>query len=687
MHSLASTLDPVAPGCIVEYLHSGQPLLGWVVEAQPSRVRLININKREMKLPHSRLLPWPGPCYQQDASRQDMLDILEKHAVRRETLAEQVQPLEIWELAQGELSQASADWFAHLLWSDPDVDHIAAMGRGLLRAKTHFKFTPPSFEIYPEETVQARLDMQEANRRTELLVGHGSAFFKALWDLYARGGGKGLPELPDEVAAELRQLLLTRISEPEDRESEKVWKQLRRGLPDDPHLALHLAQAWDLLPRHHNYLLDRADYDFDPGWAEAHQDEIARIRDLFESDHHPPLDLPLVSIDSATTLDIDDAFHVRTSAEGGYTLTLALACPVLHWPFGSELDQAVAHRATSLYLPEGTSHMLPESLGIDLYSLLAGQDRPALLLQADFDAQGALLHYAFSQSWVRIARNLTYDQVEEELKRPAPEDEIALAMELARKLRAARIQKGAVVIDQPDPAIELEERGGATRVAILDKPDTPLSAMLVSELMILANTVAATWACEQDIPMLFRTQAIALSKSSAGVWTSPQDIYKIVREMSSTCLEPRPRPHASLAAQAYTPVTSPLRRYTDFVNVAQIVRVLDTGIPRWNRDHLETMASSLSARMELVGQVQRFRPRYWKLVHFKQRHKERTWSGVVVDEAGNLVTLALPREQILLRAPRRLFGDKLYPGQRFSVRLAGIDPLNNEIKIVEAWEE
>ncbi|MFW6243835.1 MAG: ribonuclease II, partial [Desulfovibrionales bacterium] len=230
MHSLASTLEHVAPGCIVEYLHSGQPLLGWIVEAQPSRVRLININKREMKLPHSRLLPWPGPCCRPDASRQDMLDIMERHAERRETLAGQIQPLEIWELAQGELSQATADWFANLLWSDPDVDQIAAMGRALLRAKTHFKFSPPSFEVYPEETVQARLDMQEANRHAEMLVGHGTAFFKALWERYTKGGGKCLPELPKEVAAELRELLLTRISKPEDKESEKVWKQLRRGL-------------------------------------------------------------------------------------------------------------------------------------------------------------------------------------------------------------------------------------------------------------------------------------------------------------------------------------------------------------------------------------------------------------------------------------------------------------------------
>ncbi len=40
-----------------------------------------------------------------------------------------------------------------------------------------------------------------------------------------------------------------------------------------------------------------------------------------------------------------------------------------------------------------------------------------------------------------------------------------------------------------------------------------------------------------------------------------------------------------------------------------------------------------------------------------------------------------------LKAPRKIFGDKIRLGQRFAIRIGKVDPLNNEIKIVEAWEE
>ena len=99
---------------------------------------------------------------------------------------------------------------------------------------------------------------------------------------------------------------------------------------------------------------------------------------------------PWVSVDSASTRDVDDAFcFART--EQGYQVSLALACPALLWEFGSELDRSVAQRASSVYLPEGVSHMLPESLGTDLFSLLEKQPRPALLLDLELDERGALL--------------------------------------------------------------------------------------------------------------------------------------------------------------------------------------------------------------------------------------------------------------------------------------------------------
>jgi len=81
------------------------------------------------------------------------------------------------------------------------------------------------------------------------------------------------------------------------------------------------------------------------------------------------------------------------------------------------------------------------------------------------------------------------------------------------------------------------------------------------------------------------------------------------------------------------------------------------------------------------------RPRYWKYEYFRQNHKKMRWSGVIVDPGSVLVTIALPDMQMFLKAPRKIFGDKIRLGQRFAIRIGKVDPLANEIKIAEAWEE
>ena len=50
-----------APGCIVEYFESNTPQIGMVTEEARGRLRLLLPNRRETKLPSSRILPWTGP--------------------------------------------------------------------------------------------------------------------------------------------------------------------------------------------------------------------------------------------------------------------------------------------------------------------------------------------------------------------------------------------------------------------------------------------------------------------------------------------------------------------------------------------------------------------------------------------------------------------------------------------------
>jgi exoribonuclease-2 len=678
-----STTLSLQPGCIMEFLQDNQPVTAWVLDVQGPRLRVFTSGQRELKLPMSRALPWIGPQYAAGSSRQEMLDLLRTHNGRRERLAEAVDALEIWDLAQGELDEATIDWFASLIFEDPTPDETAALGRKLLQTKTHFKFSPPSFEIYAQETVERRQEELRKAQERERLVGFGQVFLRGLWDIACRRKN-ALPQPDDEQSERIRTLLMTRLCNPDDRESEALWKTMSQGLPEDPHLPLYLARAWGLVPPHFNFHLCRAQYDWEPDWAAPFAEAVAAQRSRVLAARQEPT-AEIVTIDSATTQDIDDGFDL-TRDDQGFRLRLALACPCLEWEFGSPLDRAVQHRFSSLYLPEGTSHMLPEDLGTRFFSLNAGEDHPALVITFDLDPEGALRSSTPEIAWVRVAANLTYTGVEKEIESASP-GMLHHARDLAHLLRQARIREHAVIMDQPDPRVVLKGEPDNPALEIVQTESTPEAQMIVSEFMILANKAMGSWGLETGTALLYRTQNITLPAESAGVWTEPTDIYRIINNMGPSILECEPRRHATIGAKAYAPVTSPLRRYSDFINMAQVTARL-TGQGRLlDQAELESLLPLLSSRAELVGQVQRMRPRYWKYEYFRQNHKKMRWSGVIVDPGSALVTIALPDLQLFLKAPRKIFGDKIRLGQIFSIRIGKVDPLNNEIRIVEAWEE
>ncbi len=690
-------------GCVVEFMHGNKPQLAWVLEEQSGKYRLLTLNKREVKLQTARLLSWSGPQYNGEFSRQEILSTLAKHQQDREELEQSIDPLEIWELAQGEVPKASVEWFAELLWEKSearDVEKLAAIGRAMLNCKTHFKFQPPDFEIFPEEKVEARLAEKKAAEERERIVSEGKRLFHELWSV--RCGKAKSFDTPREadIAEGLEDLLLLRIANPDDSTSAALWSSCAMGLPPDPHMPLLLAMTWGIVPEHHNYLLDQAGYASGDSWSAEYADETASIAAACAKAQQAPLDTPFVSIDSESTRDIDDAFYIRESGDeqNGWQVQIALACPALFLVSESRLGKAVAARATSLYLPEGDSHMMPEALGTGLFSLVQGEVRPSLVLDITLDSQGELRTCEPRVSWISIKANLAYTAVENlfcgDGSAPEPdaavleqERQLRLALQLSDLLRETRLKRGAVIIEREDPRLTLKGEGAQTEVLIEAKEQCPMSMGLISELMILANSALAIWGESRDVPLYLRTQAVSLPKDSAGVWREPADVHRIVKVLGSSILETVTRPHASLGVRAYSPITSPLRRYPDFVNQEQVVSFLQQGAPKYDRQTLTEMLPSLNARLEAVGRAQRFRPRYWKLLYFKMNCKKRLFDGVVVEENQTFVTVALPLEQLLVRGPRNMFSEKLYPGQRLKLRLGRIDPLNNEIHVLEALEE
>lgn len=676
-------LSSIRPGSVVEFMQGDQPQLAFVLDEQSGKARLWTINKREMKMPAARLLPWIGPEYSPDASRQEIQDTLNRHQENRGAIQAGLDVMELWELAQGELSEADLDWFAGLLWEEPTPDQQAALGRAMLSAKTHFKFRPPKFEVYSEEMVELRLKRQAEEKAREAVTRTGQDLFKSLWEAKRNGAAPKLPTMDEEIAVRLEQLLKHAVADTLDDDQAKIWTALKKGLPDHPHLAMLIGQQWGIFPEHHNFHLDLAGFEWGDAWSSEHATELEALKERFAADDHEVDDTPFISIDGPTTRDIDDAFHLER-VEDGYRLKLALARPCAHWEFGGALDRAVFNRATSLYLPEGSSHMLPECLGTGQYSLLQDESRPAMVVEFSLDAEGQLLSTTPTLTWVTLRENTTYEAVESKLDSDA--GMLAAALELAEKLMARRIEDGACIIRKPEPQVSVEGFPENAEVSIELKEDFPRAELLVSEFMILANRGLALWAAENEVPLLHRTQAIALPPEAAGIFSDPSDIAAVVRLLAPTTLEVDGKPHAALGVNRYAPITSPLRRYTDFLNMSQVESFLKTGTPRLNYEELSTLLPNLSGRIQSVSQVQRFRPRYWKL-HYLALHKNEWHSAIVADDHGPLPSLAMPQIQINVRAPIKVLGEKLYPGQRFALRFGKIDPLTNEIKVVEALEE
>jgi len=674
----------VRPGTVVEFMHGDQPQLAWVLEESAGRLRILTINRKEMKLPAARLLPWFGPVRESDINRQGIQDILNAHQERRGEIQAGIDVMELWELAQGELDTAPLSWFADLLFEEAGPDEIAALGRAMLSAKTHFKFRPPNFEIWPEEKVELRLRQKAEEKEREAVTSAGQTLLKELWTAYSQGRKPRLPLLEDELKARLETLLRHKVAGNFDEVEQKIWTAISKGLPDVPHLALLLAQAWGVLLPHHNYLLDEAEYEWGDVWWESFSSEIEEIETTFSNQADEIESEEFISIDASTTRDIDDAFLMKKDGDD-YVLSIALARPDAHWTFGSPLDRVIAHRATSLYLPEGTAHMMPEKLGTGLYSLLAGEKRPVFIAEFRLDSDGKLLSTTPREAWITVKANITYEAADAAIESGSDES-LVLAHQLAEKLVERRISDGACVIRKPEPVVSVEGEGAQSAVSITLKEPCPLSELVISEFMILANSGLALWAKENDVPLLHRTQDIALPQESAGIFTEPAAILRAVKLLLPPILETTPKRHAALGVPAYAPITSPLRRYTDFINMSQVCSYLSEGEPRLDRDDLDHLAVNLGMRIKEVGAVQRFRPRYWKLVYLAKQRKS-FQSAVIVDDNGPMATLAMPHLQINVRAPKKMLGDKLYPGQRFQINFSRVDPLTNEIKIAEALEE
>ena len=323
----------------------------------------------------------------------------------------------------------------------------------------------------------------------------------------------------------------------------------------------HFVPWWVTLARHN---LEKEAPD---GVATEMQDEGLERRDLTALD--------FVTIDSASTEDMDDALYAEETADGKLHLTVAIADPTAWIVEGSKLDEMAKVRSFTNYLPGFNIPMLPRELSDDLCSLRAHEVRPVLACRMTIAADGTIEEdIEFFAATIESKAKLAYDDVSDWLENTGswkPEsDNIAAQIRLLHRVCLSRSewrQTHALVFkDRPDYRFVLGEKGEVLNIVAEPRR---IANRIVEEAMISANICAARVLRDKlgvDPEEVLTLQGFCKLRRELDAQPSGFLDSRIRRFQSFAEISTEPGPHFGLGLEAYATWTSPIRKYGDMVN-------------------------------------------------------------------------------------------------------------------------
>jgi ribonuclease R len=153
-------------------------------------------------------------------------------------------------------------------------------------------------------------------------------------------------------------------------------------------------------------------------------------------------DLPFVSIDDATSRDLDQAVFVEREGEG-YVVWYALADAAYYTRKGTALFEEALSRGASYYLPGFMVPMLPRPLSEDLVSLNEDVERRAMLFRIPVDAKGRATGTTIERARVRSRHKMSFEGVQDyyddPARTPAPSPEVGASLDALRTVGHLRM--------------------------------------------------------------------------------------------------------------------------------------------------------------------------------------------------------------------------------------------------------
>jgi exoribonuclease R len=342
------------------------------------------------------------------------------------------------------------------------------------------------------------------------------------------------------------------------------------------------------------------------------------------SEHVDRTGWPFVTLDPASSTDLDQAFHIEPA---GDDLLLHYAIADVGWfvDGGDPLDREAWVRGTTQYLPDGRAPLYPTALSEAAASLLPDGPRPAVVFHVRIAGDGRARLDGATRAVIRSRAKLAYDSV--------TDSQLPSAFgELSRRIRAAEEARGAARVDPPEQVVEATGDGGyrlvfrprlaseesnaalslATNLAVaeaLHAAGTGLFRVMpepdrraVSRLRHTADAFGVEWPVQQDLAVFERgldpndpagaAMMLAIRRAGGGAEYVPFDA------------DVTPW-HAAMAA-IYAHATAPLRRLADrYVVQAALAIANGRAVPEPIATAFALLAEPMRRADALGGQIER----------------------------------------------------------------------------------